>query len=72
MDQHILDFITIEIINVEQQTSPENDIITFPMDPIINRSFNKHIISWEIFYRRLLHTSENLLKQFFIIKILLD
>ena len=42
IDQKLLDFITSEIIKVEQQKYPEQDIITFPMTQIINISFNKH------------------------------
>ena len=38
--QKILDFITNEIVKVEQE------IINLPMDIIINISFNKHYMSW--------------------------
>ena len=55
-DQKILYLITIEIINVERQKSPVNYIITLTMYPILNISFNKHPISWELIHHSLLHT----------------
>ena len=39
--QQLLGFITIEINTFEQQTSPEQDVITLAMTPIINISFKK-------------------------------
>ena len=37
-----MDFITIDTIKFDQEKSLEQDIINFPMDPIINSYFNKH------------------------------
>ena len=42
--QKLIDVITIETIKVEQQKSSDQDIITFPMNTIINISFNKNPI----------------------------
>ena len=53
--QKILDFITIETIKFEQQKSPEDDIITLPMDPIFNRSFNKNTMKWKIIHLHLIN-----------------
>ena len=39
-----------------------NDTITLPMYPIINRSFNTHIMSWEIVHRLLTNPSEIVIK----------
>ena len=44
-DQKLLNFITMEILKIEQQHPSIQDIITIPMTPIINSSFNKHHIS---------------------------
>ena len=41
----LLDFITIYVFNIEQQHPSSQDIITLPMTPIINSSFNKHPMS---------------------------
>ena len=40
--QKLLDFITIDVLKIEQQHISSQDIITLPMNPIINSSFNKH------------------------------
>ena len=41
----LLDFITIDIIKLEQQHHSSYDIIPLPINPIINSSFNKHLMS---------------------------
>ena len=40
-DQNLLDFITIDILKLEHQHPSSQDIITLPMNPIINSYFNK-------------------------------
>ena len=45
-DQQLLHFITIDVIKFEQQKYPYHDIITLPMNPIINISFDKYPMSW--------------------------
>ena len=44
--QQLLDFIKIDVLNIEQQNSAYQTIITLPMTPIINSYFNKHPMSW--------------------------
>ena len=44
--QKLLEFITIYVVRVEQQQSIYQDIITLPMNPIINSYFNKHPMKW--------------------------
>ena len=39
IDQKLLEFITIDILKLEQKHPSGQDIITLPMNPIINRSF---------------------------------
>ena len=41
-DQQLLEFITIDVLNIEQKYPSSQEIITLPMTPIINVSFNKH------------------------------
>ena len=41
-DQRLLDFITIYVINIEQQHPSSQYITTLTITPIINRSLNKH------------------------------
>ena len=60
--QKLLYFIKIEIIEVEQQKSTENDIINLPMDPIVNISSSKHPMSWELIHRHLLLPNESVMK----------
>ena len=57
----LLYFITIDIIKVKQQKYPEHDIITLDMDPMINIAFNKHLITWEIIHRFLLHPYDSVM-----------
>ena len=40
--QKLMELIRIETIKFEPQKYSEQEIITFPMNPIINSSFNKH------------------------------
>ena len=53
------------ILKLEQQHPSIQDIITLPIDPIINGYFNKHPMSWEIIRRRLLHPSDSIMKAMF-------
>ena len=55
-DHKLLDFITIEIVKVSQQKFSEQDIIILPVTPIINISFNKYTMSWELNNNRQLNT----------------
>ena len=66
--QKLLDFIKIEITEVEQQKSTENDIINLPMDPIVNISSSKHPMSWELINCRLLLPNESVMKSMFLHK----
>ena len=43
--QQLLDFITIDVLKIEQQHLPIQYIITLPMTTIINGSFNKQPMS---------------------------
>ena len=45
IDQQLLDFIIIDLLKIEQQHYLYQDIITIPMNPIMNSSFNKHPMS---------------------------
>ena len=56
-DQKLLYSISIEMLKVEQQHISSQYIITLPMNPIINSSFNEHPMSWDLIHRRLLHLS---------------
>ena len=62
IDQQLLDFITIDILKLEQKHPSSQDIITLPMNTIINSYFNKHPIIWEIINRRLLHPYDSFMK----------
>ena len=53
--QQLLDFITIDVLNIDQQHPSSQYIITLPMTPIIKSSFNKHPMSWELINILLLH-----------------
>ena len=44
--QQLLDFITIDLLMIEQQHYSYKDIITLPITPIINSSFSKHLMLW--------------------------
>ena len=60
--QQLLDFITIDILKIEQHHNYSEDIMELSKNPIINRSFNKHPMSWELIHRRLLHPCESVMK----------
>ena len=45
-DTKLLDFITIDILKIEQKHYSDQEIINLSMTPIINSSFNKHPLSW--------------------------
>ena len=57
-----MEFITIDVINTEQQHPSYQDIIILPMNPIINSSFNKYPVSWELIHRCLLYPPESVMK----------
>ena len=61
-DQQLLDSISIDVTNIEQQHYSDQDIITLPMNPIINSYFNKNTMSWELIHRRLIHPSYSVMK----------
>ena len=58
-----MEFITIDVIEVEQQQYPYQGIITLPMNPIINSYSNKHPMKWEIIHRRLLHPYDSFMTE---------
>ena len=60
-----MDFITIDVIKVEQQHSSEHYIITLAMTPIVKISLNKHPMSWEHINRRLIHPSDSVIKSMY-------
>ena len=62
IDQKLLDSITFDVFNIEQQHPSIQDIITLPMTPIINSSFNKHPMAWELIHSRLLHPPDSVMK----------
>ena len=41
-----MEFVKMDVVKVEQQKSPYQDIIYLPMTTIINGYFNKHPMSW--------------------------
>ena len=57
-----MDFIKIDVLNIEKQHYPEQDMFTPPTIPIINSYFNKHPISWELIHRCLLQTYASVMK----------
>ena len=63
--QQLLDFITIDVIKIEQKNLSSKYIITLPMTDIINSSFKKHPMSWEFIHRRMLHPSDSIMKEIF-------
>ena len=60
--QQLFDFITIDVITIEQKHPSSQDIITLPMTPTINSSFNKHTMLWEIIHCHLLQPSDRVKK----------
>ena len=63
--QQLLEFVIIYVLHIEQQHSSDQDIITLPMTPIINISFNKHPMPWELIHNLLLHTSGSVIKSMY-------
>ena len=61
--QQLLYFITIGVLKIEQQHTSSQDIINLPTTPIINSYFNKHLMSWELIHRCLLHSYDNVTKE---------
>ena len=61
--QQLLEFIIIDIIKLEQQHNSGQDIINIYTNPIINSSFNKHLMSWDIIHLHLLHPYEGVMKE---------
>ena len=61
-DQRLLEFITIDVINIEQQHNSSWGIITLTTTPIIRSSFNKNAMSWELIHCRLPHPSDIVMK----------
>ena len=43
--QQLLEFVTIDVLKIEKQHTSSQYIITLPMTPIIDSSFNKHPMS---------------------------
>ena len=62
IDKQLLYFITIDILKLEQQYPSSQDIITLPMNPIINRSFNKQHMPWDLIHCRLLFHYDSVMK----------
>ena len=60
--QQLLDFVTIDVLNIEQKNPSDQDIITLPMIPIIGSYFNKHSMSWELIHFCLLHPYDSVMK----------
>ena len=60
--QQLLEFITIDILKLEQKNISIQDIITLPMTLIINSYFNIHPMSWELIHCRKLHPSDSVMK----------
>ena len=44
--KQLLEFITIDVLNIDQQDFSDQDIINPLMNPIINSYFNKHPMAW--------------------------
>ena len=61
-DQQLLNLITIDVLKIEHKNPSSQYIINIPMTLIINSSFKKHPISWELINFRLLHTSDSVMK----------
>ena len=57
-----MDFINIDILKLEHQQPSSQDIITLPMNPIVNIYFNKQPMLWDIISRFLLHPSDSVMK----------
>ena len=55
-------FITIDILKLEQQYPSSQDIITLPMNSIINSYLNRQPTSWELIHHHLLHPYDSVMK----------
>ena len=62
-DQQRLYLVTIDILKLDQQHTSGQDIINLSMNRIMNISFNKHPMSWEIIHCRILHPSYSVMKE---------
>ena len=62
-DQESLVLITIDVLKTEQQNYSDEDIITLLMTQIINSSFNKHSMSWELIHHHILQPSDSDMKE---------
>ena len=62
IDQQLLDFITINVLKIEQQHYSDQDIITIPMNPIIKSYSSKNPMSWKLIHFLLLHPSYSFMK----------
>ena len=60
-----MDFVTIDILKLEQQYNSSEEIINLSMNLITNRSFKNHPISWETIQLHLIHPSESVMKAMF-------
>ena len=60
--QRLLNFITTDVLEIQQQNSSRQYIFTLPITPIIKSSFNKHVMSWELICHRLLHPSDSVME----------
>ena len=60
--QQLLDFITIDVLNIEQKHTSSQYIINLPMTTIINSSLNKHPMPWKLVHCLLLHPSDIVMK----------
>ena len=60
--QQFLAFITIDVLQVEQQHTSGQYIITLPMTLIIDSFFNKHPMSLELINILLIHPSDIVVK----------
>ena len=61
--QQLLNFININGLKFDYQHPSSQYITPLPMTPIINSSFNKHPMSWEIINLRLIHLSNSVMKE---------
>ena len=62
-DQQLLDFITIDVLKIENKHSSSQYIIPLPTTPITNSSFKKHPMSWELIHLRIIHPSDSFTKE---------
>ena len=60
--QQLLDFITIDLLKIEQTHPSSQEIVTLTMNSIINNSFNKHPMSWELIHLPIINPSSIAMK----------